>query len=459
VGEIKTGSDHAHMASHAPRSPDPFGEAAAIAKAILGVAFKNYHGPVAIGLWNGETVIGGKASPCRIIFRHPGPLRHLVLHQDLVRLGEAHLAGEVDVEGDVEALFSLTEYLQGHMPAWSARLRALWQALRLPAGRATHKACTARAGRAERHNSRASIAHHYDISNAFYHLWLDPEMVYSCAYFRDVEQLLAEAQQDKLDYICRKLRLAPGQTLLDIGCGWGALVCWAACHYGVRAYGITLSEQQYNYAIDHIHKAGLGDRVTVELRDYRELPKDARYDRVVSIGMFEHVGIVNFPLYFETVKRALKPGGLFLNHGISNDTGWQDTSLTRFMNRYVFPDAELARIGDVITAMERAGFEIIDVEGLRRHYTLTLRRWVRALEQHREDAVKMVGEATYRIWRLYMAGSAHFFEYGSTNVYQVLAGSARQPLSTPLRRNDIYNKDTMLNEAKYGITMRGLPWS
>jgi cyclopropane-fatty-acyl-phospholipid synthase len=227
---------------------------------------------------------------------------------------------------------------------------------------------------------------------------------------------------------------------LDIGCGWGALVIWAARNYGARAHGITLSEQQYQYAKDRIQREGLEGQVTVELRDYRDLPEDARYDRIVSVGMFEHIGVANFPRYFNIIKRALKPDGLFLNHGITNDTGWQDTPITRFINNYVFPDGELTRIGTVINAMEKAGFEVVDVEGLRRHYALTLRAWVQSLEANREKAVAMVGEASYRVWRLYMSGSAHYFDEGSINVFQVLAGHDREPLVISLRRDEMYAK-------------------
>lgn len=409
------------------------------AKAILQKVLEDYSGPVAAALWTGETVIGDESSPCRIIFRRPAPLRELVLHQNLVRMAESHLAREIDVEGEMELLFTLSEYLQKLRLPWSTRFRLMREALRLPIERASVSPAAVGMSRTKQHNSRASIAHHYDVSNAFYHLWLDPEMVYSCAYFKDSDQSLAEAQRDKLDYICRKLRLAPDQSILDIGCGWGALACWAARRYQVRAHGITLSKQQYAYAVERVKREGLQDRVTIELRDYRELPQDNCYDRIVSVGMFEHIGVENFPRYFGTAKQLLKPGGLFLNHGITNDTGWSDTPVIRFMNRYVFPDAELARISHVITAMEDAGFEIIDVEGLRRHYALTLRCWVQALEAHREQAMKLVDEATYRVWRLYMAGSAYYFEQGSTDVFQVLVGHARQPLSIPLRRQDIYH--------------------
>lgn len=410
------------------------------ARDILARVLAGYRGKVAVTLWNGARVVGDAGAPCNVVFRHPAVLRHLVLHRDLVRLAESYLAGEVEVEGDMESLFDLVEYLCGHPLARSTRLGALWPALRLSHQASTGALWRVRADRDARRNSRASIAHHYDVGNDFYRLWLDPEMVYSCAYFRDASQSLASAQQDKLDYICRKLHLETGQTLLDIGCGWGALVCWAARNYGVRAHGITLSEQQYVYAVERVRNEGLQRPVTIELRDYRELPEGVRYDKVVSVGMFEHIGVANFPVYFGTVKRVLKPGGLFLNHGITNDTGWQKTPITRFMNRYVFPDGELARISDVSSAMEQAGFEIIDIEGLRRHYALTLRRWLRALEANREQAVDRVGEAAYRVWRLYMAGSAYYFDEGSTNVYQVLAGHARQPLATPLRRDDIYER-------------------
>ncbi len=409
------------------------------ARKIIEVVLGDYRGPVAVCLWNGECVVPGNQNPrCTVVFRHPAPLRQLLLQQDIVRLGEAYLAGEVDVEGDIEALFHLVAHLQRHAPTWLERLRILTRALRLPPNDAGRSLAPLRARRHHQRNSAASIARHYDVSNDFYRLWLDPRMVYSCAYFRDREQSLAEAQADKLDYICRKLCLAPGQSFLDIGCGWGALVIWAAQHYGVQAHGITLSQQQYDLATRRVHELGLTDRVTIELRDYRELPYDARYDRVASVGMFEHVGIDQFPVYFGTVRRVLKPGGLFLNHGITNDTGYRRTPIADFVNRYVFPDGELTNISAVCSAMEAAGFEILDVEGLRRHYALTLRRWLAALQDHRQEAVRLVGEPTYRVWYLYMAGAAYYFERGELGVYQVLAGHRYQDPPLPLRRDHLY---------------------
>ncbi|HRX71110.1 MAG TPA: class I SAM-dependent methyltransferase [Candidatus Competibacteraceae bacterium] len=406
-------------------------------RAIVSQALAGYRGSVAVRLWDGQLATGRRNAPCTIVFRDPGALRELVLHPDLLSLTEAHLAGAVEVEGDLETLFDLSVYLTQIRLPLAARLRLIGRAWRLPA-EGYKGSGEARADLPAHDNSRASVAYHYDVGNDFYALWLDPEYVYSCAYFRDSEQSLAEAQRDKLDYICRKLRLAPGQRLLDIGCGWGALALWAARHHGVHVHGITFSEHQYQLACARVRNEGLSDRVRVELLDYRDLDGRDGYDRIVSVGMFEHIGVRNFPHYFSTVHRLLKPGGLFLNHGITSETGWRRTSLTRFMNRYIFPDGELARISDVMDAMERSGLEPLDVENLRPHYVLTLRHWAHALEANREAAISASSEAIYRLWRLYMAGSTHYFDEGSIGIYQVLAGRVRSSLSVPLRRDDLY---------------------
>lgn len=406
--------------------------------AIVTGVLDGYLGPVGIRLWDNRLAAGSPHSKCTVVFREPWVLRELVLYRDLTRLAEAYLIGAVEVEGDLEALFDLDSYLtQLRMPVLD-RLRLALCALQLP--RRSDRRSGSRANRrtTRRANSRASIAHHYDMGNDFYGLWLDPEYVYSCAYFRNPDQSLAEAQQEKLDYICRKLRLAPGQSLLDIGCGWGALALWAARHYGVRVHGITLSARQYEFAAERVKNAGLAEQIEIELMDYRELDNGERYDRIVSIGMFEHVGVRNFGRYFETVLERLKPGGLFLNHGITSSTDWRCTPLTRFINRYIFPDGELARLSVVTDAMEQSGFELLDIESLRPHYALTLRQWVSALEKNHKAAIDMTSAATYKLWRLYMAGSAHYFREGSIGVYQVLAGCARSPLSVPLRRDDLY---------------------
>jgi cyclopropane-fatty-acyl-phospholipid synthase len=278
------------------------------------------------------------------------------------------------------------------------------------------------------------------VSNDFYGLWLDAERVYSCAYFESPDQSLHEAQRNKLDHICRKLRLQPGERLLDIGCGWGALVCWAAREHGVRAHGITLSERQLEFARARVRAEGLEDLVTIELRDYRDLDDAAVYDKVSSIGMFEHVGLANLAGYYAVVRRVLRPGGLFLNHGITHDEeGWNRTVATEFINRYVFPDGELDCVSNIQLGMERGGFEILDVEGLRPHYAMTLRHWVSRLELRREEALQHVDEATYRVWRLYMAACALEFEAGGTGIYQILASNrSGGEWPVPLTRRDLY---------------------
>jgi cyclopropane-fatty-acyl-phospholipid synthase len=269
-------------------------------------------------------------------------------------------------------------------------------------------------------------------------------MVYSCAYFETPQVDLDTAQEAKLEHICRKLSLQPGENFLDIGCGWGALLIHAARHHGVRAHGVTLSRRQYNLARERVASAGLEDRVSVELRDYRDIAGESLYDKVASVGMFEHVGLRNLPVYFSTVRRLLKPHGLFLNHGITHDSeGWRKSVSTEFINRYVFPDGQLDNISNIQHGMERAGFEITDVEALRPHYALTLRHWVARLERHHGQALHHVNEATYRVWRLYMAACALEFESGRVGIYQVLAnkrgagGGGGAPL--PLTRRRLYS--------------------
>ncbi|MFQ5661403.1 MAG: class I SAM-dependent methyltransferase [Gammaproteobacteria bacterium] len=405
---------------------------------LLHIIFSDYQGRAAIRLWYHNAVIGDDKADCTLVFNKDYPLRELILHRDLGRLTEAYLCGDVEVEGDMEKLFDLVDYLQDGKLSLYQRARIFLLAVRLPKrkGRRVNQALNTGTQRDE--NIKESIAHHYDISNDFYRLWLDPEMNYSCAYFSHPEQTLADAQRDKLDYICRKLRLSPGQKLLDIGCGWGGLALWASRKYGVRVHGITLSKEQYHYDVEKAKALRLDDRVRFELRDYRELPEQEHYDRIVSVGMFEHIGVRNFLTYFSIIKRLLAPGGLFLNHGITNDTGWQPTTITRFINDYIFPDGELARISDVIDMMEKAGLEILDVEALRPHYVMTLRHWIKSLNENRKQVVKASSEYIFKLWRLYMAGSAYYFDQGSTGIYQILACNMRQPWMLPLRRDDLY---------------------
>tara|TARA_R110000851_G_scaffold333544_1_gene515662 strand:- start:3683 stop:5005 length:1323 start_codon:yes stop_codon:yes gene_type:complete len=424
------------------------------ASGMLKHLFQGFNGSVWMRLWNGTSLKLGNAEhddsrpQFTLVCRSPGVVRSMVLGRDPLRLAEAYFRGDIDVEGDFFAALSLKDHLRSIRMSSRDRLSTLLAALRLPssAGEAPNTASDRNTlhGRGVKAHSKSenrdAIAFHYDVSNEFYALWLDEAMVYSCAYFESPAVDLAQAQQAKLDHICRKLQLKPGERLLDIGCGWGALIIHAAQHYGVHAHGVTLSRHQFTKAQQRIDEAGLQDRVTVELRDYRDLQGEAIYDKVASVGMFEHVGLKNLPVYFATVQRLLKPAGLFLNHGITNFTeGWNKTLSTEFINRFIFPDGQLDTISNVQHVMERADFEIADVESLRPHYALTLRHWVSRLEQNHKRALEHVSESTYRIWRLYMAACALEFEAGEIGVYQVLA-SKRAAGSTmiPLTRRYMY---------------------
>ena len=421
---------------------------------LLKRLFRSFDGSLALRLWNGTTLrLGNAAShafdpPFTLVCHHAGFVRSMVLGRDPLRLAEAYFQGDIDVEGDFFAALCLKDHMRSIRLSLRDRLGALLTALRLQAPREarpdleSHRSTLhGRAVKAHsRTENRAAISFHYDVSNEFYRLWLDKERVYSCAYFMSPDESLDQAQRNKLEHICRKLRLQPGERLLAIGCGWGALVCWAARHHGVRAHGITLSRQQLEFAQQRILDEGLQDRVTVELRDYRDLDGVGVFDKVSSIGMFEHVGLTNLPTYLATVRKVLRPGGLFLNHGITHDEeGWNKSVASEFINRYVFPDGELDCVSNIQLGMERAGFEIHDVEGLRPHYALTLRHWVRRLEANRDAALREVDEPTYRVWRLYMAACALDFEAGTTGVYQILASRPnRGEWPVPLSRGDLY---------------------
>jgi cyclopropane-fatty-acyl-phospholipid synthase len=279
---------------------------------------------------------------------------------------------------------------------------------------------------------RDAVRHHYDVPAEFYRLVLGPTMVYSCAYFSDASDTLEAAQERKLDVICRKLQLRPGDRLLDIGCGWGSLVVHAARRYGVHAVGVTLSEPQAEVARRRAAEAGLAERCEIRVSDYREVA-DGPYDAIASVGMYEHVGRVRLDAYMDVALGLLRPGGLFLNHGIVR-LGSAPPDDKRFIDRYVFPDGELQPIPTVVAALQRAGFELRDVESLREHYALTLRCWVDNLSARREQAVAIAGEDVERIWRLYMAASARAFENGDISVIQALAVRPGESHRLPLDR-------------------------
>lgn len=291
--------------------------------------------------------------------------------------------------------------------------------------------------------NKKNIHYHYDVSNAFYALWLDREMVYTCAYCTDWSNDIDRMQQDKLEMICRKLRLKPGETLLDIGCGWGALSCYAAQHYGVTAYGVTLSEQQVLYANEKIRRLGLQDRVKIELKDYSTV--EGQFDKVAAIGIQEHIGIDNYPTYYGTVKRVLKRDGLFLHHAITRPAKRTEkrfrTKRPEFatLTRYIFPGGELDHIGNTVASLERNGFEVHDVEGWREHYWRTCRRWHDRLLANYDKSVAEVGEVKTRLWLAYLAACSIAFERNTVCLYQTLSSRRRRgPSGLPPTRADLY---------------------
>ncbi|HEX8012451.1 MAG TPA: cyclopropane-fatty-acyl-phospholipid synthase family protein [Casimicrobiaceae bacterium] len=345
---------------------------------------------------------------------------------ELGALARAYVHNDLDFSGGARRVLGIAEALVGGITHGRERIAA-----------------RARQWLHRRRGNKANIQHHYDVSNAFYRLWLDERMVYSCAYFRSETDTLDQAQAQKLDYICRKLMLAPGEAFLDIGCGWGALILHAAQAYGAHATGITLSQNQYDHVTARIAELGLSDRVRVELRDYLDLPDAPLYDKIASIGMFEHVGIRNYPRYFGKIRRLLKPGGLVLNHGITHN--WLGgTSLGSgigdFVEEYVFPGGQLAHVSKVIQGIAADGLELIDAEALREHYARTLWHWTDRLEANAEAARREVGEERYRVWRIYMAGSAHAFDRGWLSIFQLLAGKplADGRLPHPATREYMY---------------------
>ena len=288
------------------------------------------------------------------------------------------------------------------------------------------------------------IQFHYDVSNEFYALFLDPEMLYSCAYFTDWTNSLEQAQHDKLDLICRKLRLNPGDRFLDIGCGWGALLCNAAQHYGVVAEGVTLSQRQHDYTVEKIARLGLQDRVKVSLRDYATL--EGTYDKISSIGMYEHVGIANFPVYFKKVLSLLDDHGIFLNHGITRrgklnkKTAGRVSSSRGVLLKYIFPGSELDDIGHTIQVMEGCGLEVYNAENLRAHYGKTCRVWYERLLAQSEAAIQQVGYERYRMWLVYLAAVARTFDLGAMRIYQTVATKRSMIAGNvlPPTRSDLY---------------------
>lgn len=402
-----------------------------------------------------------------MVLRHPGAVRRMLTVPLELGMGEAFIYEDFEIEGDLYAALDLLDRIAGlklsvgDLQALLRQVRSLPNTGPARADRRTRAGLDGSLHSQER--DRDAVRYHYDVGNDFYALWLDPLMQYSCGYFPSGNETLARAQELKIEHICRKLRLKEGERLLDIGCGWGGLALTAARNYGVQVTGVTLSEVQARHGQEWAEREDMETRVRIECRDYRELEKGS-FDKIVSVGMFEHVGREHLPEYFAQVHRLLKPGGLFLNHGIARRTEPADLGLLRrldkgvrrldegqkflegkvigpnsFSQKYVFPDGELVPVSEANLIAESAGFEVRDVENLREHYAQTLRHWVRRLEERREDALRLVGEVVYRTWRLYMSFSAVGFESARTSVNQsLLARPDGGVVEVPRSRADLY---------------------
>jgi cyclopropane-fatty-acyl-phospholipid synthase len=394
--------------------------------------------PIGLEAYDGSHA-GPEDAPAKLVVRSPDAVRRLVTAPGDLGFGRAYVAGDLDIEGDLFAALELRSRFNGfHLS------REQWlNALKLAAATGLHRPPLPKE-EARLHGRRhspardaAAIAHHYDVSNDFYRIVLGPSMTYSCAVWESPDVGLEAAQAAKYELICRKLDLQPGQRLLDVGCGWGGMVMHAAMHHGVRAVGITVSRRQAELAEKRVAEAGLSDRVEIRLQDYRDL-HDGPFDAISSIGMFEHVGLVQLETYFDRLMELLVPEGRLLNHAISRPAAPKGKTKSRFskysfIDRYVFPDGELHEVGSVVSAIQRKGFEVRHVESLREHYALTLRAWVQNLEGDWDRAVALAGVGRARVWRLYMAACAITFEEGSNQIHQVLAvkpngGASGMPL-------------------------------
>jgi cyclopropane-fatty-acyl-phospholipid synthase len=361
--------------------------------------------------------IGAADAAITIRLKQLSPLAHIA-GGEVGRVAQDYVEDKLDFDGSVRDLMEVAAQMLDSDPRHGGEGSATlnwWREIRLNArSRARHQV----------HADAQQVQFHYDVSDEFYELWLDPLRLYSCAYFREPSLTLAQAQQAKLDHICRKLMLKPGERFLDIGAGWGGLLMWAAEHYGVRAHGITLSRNQHAHVNQLIEARGLAGRVTMELLDYRELPEGTPYDKIASVGMFEHVGRALMPAYFAKIHRLLKPGGLLLNHGITAG-GTRNHQLGAgmgdFIERYIFPGGELMHVSKVTEVMSEARFEPLDLENLRPHYARTLWAWSDALEAQLAKARELTRESVVRAYRLYLAGSAMGFEQGWMALYQMLA--------------------------------------
>jgi cyclopropane-fatty-acyl-phospholipid synthase len=378
--------------------------------------------PLRVELWNGRQLDFSDEAP-RVTIRVPNAaaVRHL-LSPSLYTLGKAYVEGNIDVSGRASDMIAVVGALAAQGRARGRLARAMRSIVHT------------------RESDSRAVRYHYDVSNEFYAAWLDPGMVYSCAYFENGDETLAQAQLKKIDHILTKLRLQPGQTLLDIGCGWGALAIRAAQRFGARCVGITLSDNQAHLAREHVARAGMGHLVEIRLQDYRDV--GGSFDRIASVGMFEHVGRRHLPDYFARIRALLADDGVALNHGLTTtdlDSRGAPYGGGEFIQRYVFPHGELVHLGGVLRAMQEGGLEALDIENLRRHYARTCALWTENFENNARRIRTLTDEKRFRIWHVYLAGCTYAFAHDWISVYQIVCGkSGRAPDAIPWSRKFMY---------------------
>ncbi len=430
------------MPSTVLRSGDPVVTATV---ALLTEFTRGFAGNFVVRLWTGETWEPGTGpTPFTLVLKHPGALRAMFWPLDKMALGEAYIFDDYDIEGDTFAyglwLWHMVKFKTG-LTFWG-KLRVLRALLRLP--RQKNPRDPSKAGRPDeathtRAADKDAISFTYDLPGEFYRLFLDKNLQYTCGYFASPDEDLDAAQERKLDYVCRKLRLTPGEKYVDFGCGWGGLVIHAAKHYGVHATGVTLAGEQARWAQKAVDEAGVGDRVKIVLTDYRDFKHPGAFDKASSVGMAEHIGTANYPAFLGTIFDCLKPGGVYLHHCITLKPFVPEPIWTPFADKYVFPNGELQTVLEVQELAVQSGFEIRDVENLREHYVYTLENWVRKLEANHDAVVKLVGEVSYRIFRIYMTGAPLGFKFGLYGLNQCLLAKPHEgELKLPLTRADWY---------------------
>lgn len=402
----------------------------------------------AVRLWNGLGWQPGEGITPKfvLVINEPDSLRRMFLRPNMLSLGRAYVRNDFDFEGDVEAAFHLGDYLLTRPVTLTERFRWGLKLLRLPRGKRKAAAPTGKlkpfsatlAAKRSRSRTSRAVSYHYDLPPEFFEQWLDEKMVYSCAYFASPDEDLESAQRRKLDYLCRKLRLKEGNRLLDVGCGWGALAEHAARCYGVHVVGVTVSQQQADYARRRVARTGMKSRCQIKLLDYRDVNEPKGFDRLVSVGMAEHVREPLLPAYFAHAFSLVRPGGIFVHHAIASSVAVPPRRGPSFMDRYIFPDTELVPIHTTLRIAEASGWEVRDVENLREHYALTLRHWLERFRASRHEIERLTDEKTFRKFQIYLAGCIHDFECGRLNIFQtVLVRPTGHASGLPLTRADL----------------------